>query len=73
MTVVPGDNSLPMSSILNQTQILASLNGTGFIDLEIVGSSAVYNGVHLTYYEKALAENKLSLVMNVYQIIADST
>ena len=51
MTIVPGDNSLPLTGTVNQTGILASLNTTtGFVTLQITGESAIYNGQHLTYY-----------------------
>ncbi|KAF4636869.1 hypothetical protein G7Y89_g1200 [Cudoniella acicularis] len=74
MTLVPGNNTLPMTAILNQTLILASTDTTtGIAVLEITGQSCVYNGVHLTYYEKALSQNVLTLSMNVLRVIADST
>ncbi len=49
MTLVPGDNSLPLTAIVNQTQIMNSLNATQFVELIITPDSSVYNGVHLTY------------------------
>lgn len=73
MTLVPGNNTLPMTGIINQILVTASLDKAGMVDMQITGQSAVYNGEHLTYYEKALASNKLSLAMNVVQILADST
>jgi hypothetical protein len=51
MTLVPGNNTLPMTGIMDQTAVLASMDTkTGFVELEIVGTSAVYNGEHLVYY-----------------------
>jgi hypothetical protein len=73
MTLVPGNNTLPMSGIIDQTLIAASLNSSGFVTLSIAGQSAIYNGQHLTYYEKPLMTNVLSLDMNVLQVLADST
>ncbi|PQE08992.1 pre-mRNA processing factor 4 protein [Rutstroemia sp. NJR-2017a WRK4] len=73
MTLVPGNNTLPMTGIMDQTLVLGSMDTkTGLVELEIVGKSAVYNGEHLVYYERALASNKLSLAMNVSQILKDS-
>jgi len=72
MTLKPGNNTLTMTGTLNQTLITESLNKTGFVDLIITGQSAVYNGQHLTYYEKALQSNQLTLSMNVFQVLADS-
>jgi hypothetical protein len=50
MTLVPGNNTLPMTGIMDQSIVLQSLNKTGFVELEIVGQSAVYHGEHLVYY-----------------------
>lgn len=76
MTLRPGNNSFPMTAILNQTLVLSSLDptlGVGMVELFITGNTSVYNGQHLTYYEQALASNKLSLIMNVTQVLLDST
>lgn len=72
MTLVPGNNTIPMTGFVNQTLIEDSLNSTGFVTLSITGQSAIYNGQHLTYYEKPLATNVLALDMNVIQVIKDS-
>jgi hypothetical protein len=39
-----------MTAVLNQTAIVAGLNASGFADLIVTGTSAVYNGQHITYY-----------------------
>jgi len=72
MTIVPGDNSFPMNAIINQTETISAMDSAGYVDMIITGTSSVYNGVHIPYYEKALASNVLHLSMNVKQIIADS-
>ncbi|KAN0106018.1 Protein of unknown function (DUF3712) domain containing protein [Hyaloscypha variabilis] len=72
MTLVPGNNSLPMTSIVDIDALSDSLVN-GFVTLSISGQSAIYNGEHLTYYESALKSNVLSLDMNVAQIIKDSS
>lgn len=71
-TIRPGDNSLPMTGTMDQTKVIASLED-GFVELQIKGTSSVYNGEHLTYYEKALGDNVLPLRMNVLQVIRDSS
>jgi hypothetical protein len=71
MTLYPGNNSLPMTGILDQLLVLESLEN-GMVTLEISGQSAIYNGEHLTYYEVPLKNNVLTLVMNVTQVLADS-
>lgn len=72
MTLVPGNNTLPMSAIIDQPKVISSLDAKGFVTMTITGTSAVYNGQHLTYYEAALASNVLTLDMNVAQILTDS-
>lgn len=72
MTIRPGNNSLPMTAIVNQTALVSSLDKSGKVNLTITGTSSVYNGQHLTYYEKALSSNVLTLEMNVLQILSDS-
>ncbi|KUJ14279.1 uncharacterized protein LY89DRAFT_736324 [Mollisia scopiformis] len=72
MTIRPGNNSLPMTAVLNQTAIVSSLDTSGKVNVTITGTSSVYNGEHLSYYEKALASNVLVLEMNVLQILSDS-
>jgi hypothetical protein len=49
MTLVPGNNSLPMTSIVDIDALSDSLVN-GFVTLSISGQSAIYNGEHLTYY-----------------------
>ena len=50
MTLVPGNNTLAMTGIMDQALVLGSTNSSGFVDLIITGQSAIYNGQHLTYY-----------------------
>jgi len=49
-TLVPGDNSLPMTGIIDQTLVTKSLNAAGIVTLLITGKDSIYNGQHLTYY-----------------------
>jgi len=69
MTLVPGDNYLPMTAILDQSLVTNNLNSSGWITLQITGNSSVVNGQHLTYYEKALSSNVLTLDMNILAIL----
>ncbi|RFU28057.1 hypothetical protein B7463_g8282, partial [Scytalidium lignicola] len=73
MTIRPGNNTLPLTGTLDQSLVTASLNKTGWVTMQITGQSCIYNGQHLTYYEKALSANKLSLDLNVLQILTEST
>jgi len=72
MTLKPGNNSLPLTGLLNQTAVINSMDN-GIVDLLITGQESVYNGNHLPYYEKALQSNVLKLQMNVLQILSDSS
>jgi len=73
MTLRPGDNSLPMTAIIDQASVLLAKDPkTGTVEFEIIGNSSVYNGQHLTYYEGALSSNKLLLTMNVTQLINEA-
>lgn len=73
LTIAPGNNTLPMSAVVDQTKVLSSMDSDGFVEMAITGTSSVYNGQHITYYEKALASNVLTLKMNIKQILADSS
>jgi hypothetical protein len=55
MTLYPGNNTLPMTGILDQILIAESLNASGWVTLAIQGQSAIYNGEHLTYYVRLLS------------------
>jgi hypothetical protein len=57
MTLVPGNNTLPMTGIIDQALVTSSLNSSGFVTLSITGQSAIYNGQHLTYYVRALPQS----------------
>lgn len=54
MTLVPGNNTLPMTGILDQGKILASLEKDGTVEMLITGKDAIYNGQHLVYYVRSL-------------------
>lgn len=49
MTLVPGNNSFPMTAAINQTLVLKSAIN-GMVNLSIIGTDSVYNGVQLPYY-----------------------
>jgi predicted extracellular nuclease len=58
MTLVPGDNNLPLVSVINQTAIISSLDANGFVDLTITATESVFNGQHLTYYVSSRLESR---------------
>ena len=57
LVLKPGNNIIPMKSIVDQTMVIEAIATTykdGKLPVDIIGVSSIYNGQHLTYYEKAL-------------------
>ena len=57
-----------MRSIVNQTLVLEQIVTTfknGMLPIDIVGNSSVYNGQHLTYFEKALSSVTQHITLDV--------
>ena len=50
MTVVPGNNTLPLTAIIDQDKVISSTDKNGFVDMIITGTSSVFNGQHIPYY-----------------------
>jgi hypothetical protein len=68
LTLSPGNNTVPMRSAVNQTLVLTQLSENfkdGMLPIDIVGNSSVYDGVHLVYFEKALASLTQHIDLNV--------
>ncbi len=68
LTLVPGNNTIPMRSTVNQTLVLTQITSTfkdGMLPVDIVGNTSVYNGQHLTYFEKALSSVTQHITLNV--------
>ena len=66
--LVPGNNTVPMRSVINQTLVIEKIVSQykdGLVPVDIVGNSSVYNGLHLPYFEKALAANTQHVVLDV--------
>jgi len=57
LTLHPGENIVNTTSIVNQTTVLTLITTKyhdGKIPLDFVGTSSVFEGEHLTYFEEAL-------------------
>lgn len=57
-----------MRSAINQTFVLGAITSTfkdGFLPIDIVGNSSVYEGQHLTYFEEALGGLTQQLTLDV--------
>ncbi|MCJ1397923.1 hypothetical protein MMC11_001119 [Xylographa trunciseda] len=68
LVIAPGTNMVPMTAVTNQTAVLELVTGPykdGLLPVDITGNSSVYDGVHLTYYEQALASVTQHVVLDV--------
>lgn len=57
-----------MRSIINQTLVIEKIVSDykdGLLPIDIVGNSSVYNGLHLPYFEQALAANTQHITLDV--------
>ncbi|KAL8721541.1 MAG: hypothetical protein Q9225_001795 [Loekoesia sp. 1 TL-2023] len=73
LVLTPGNNTIPMRSIVNQTLVIEKVTETykdGLLPIDIVCNSSVYNGQHLEYFEKALQSNRQHIVLNVGAALA---
>ncbi|KFZ13387.1 hypothetical protein V502_06637 [Pseudogymnoascus sp. VKM F-4520 (FW-2644)] len=66
----PGENLLPMKSTVDTALALGSVDDKGMVNMIIVGQTAVYNGVHLPYYETALKSHTLTLAVNLQSLLS---
>jgi len=65
----PGENKVPMqthiTNLLSMINLIKSKYKNAVIPLDIVGSSSVFGGQHLTYYEAAIKSNTIRVDLNV--------
>ena len=74
LVLKPGDNILDMRSIIDQSIVLTLLTSDykdGFLPIEIAAKQAVYNGVHLTYYEAPLKSHNFTTKLDVGKALKD--
>lgn len=68
LILVPGNNTVPMRSTIDQALVVERILADfpdGFLPVDIVVNSTVYNGQHLSYYEEALAMAPQHIRLNV--------
>ncbi|KAK2765437.1 hypothetical protein FQN54_008286 [Arachnomyces sp. PD_36] len=68
LTLHPGDNTVPMTSIVDQAKVIKMVTGDykdGMLPIDITGNSTTYNGEELPYYTAALSANKVSVTLDV--------
>ncbi|KAJ5591318.1 hypothetical protein N7450_005290, partial [Penicillium hetheringtonii] len=77
LVLKPGNNTVPMTSTVDQTAIIKMFTADGnpykdgVVPFDIVGNSSVYNGKELPYFTKALASNNLTVHLNVSKALAE--
>ena len=72
----PGNNTVPMTSIVNETAVINLLlvDGAykdGVVPFVITGNSSVYNGKELPYFTEALSANNLTVSLNVSEALSE--
>ncbi|MCJ1284287.1 hypothetical protein MMC26_003618 [Xylographa opegraphella] len=68
LVLAPGNNTVPMAAATNQSAVLELITATytdGLLPVDVAGRSSVYDGVHLPYYEQALASVTQHVVLDV--------
>lgn len=68
LSLVPGDNLIPMTSASNQSAVLELVTTKytdGVLPVSIVGNSSIYDGTHIAYFEKALGENRINTTLDL--------
>ena len=63
-----------MAGYSNQSLVLTMIEEKytdGILPLKVVGNSSIYNGEHLTYYEKPLQANVQMTSLNVGAALAE--
>ncbi|CAD6564819.1 MAG: hypothetical protein ASARMPREDX12_004445 [Alectoria sarmentosa] len=76
LTLYPGNNTLPMRSIIiiiNQTFVLEEIINdpkSTLLPVDIVGNSSVYDELHLSYFEKAFQSVTLSVTLDIDKALA---
>ncbi|KAJ5754017.1 uncharacterized protein N7511_008170 [Penicillium nucicola] len=78
LVLKPGNNTIPMLANVDQAAILTMFASTsnpykdGIVPFTITGNSSVYHGKNLEYFTEALAANKLTVNLNVYQALKEA-
>lgn len=68
LTIRPGDNYVPIRGITDALTVVGLISEKytdAVLPVKVVGRTVVKNGVHLTYYEEALAVNPFQVSLNV--------
>lgn len=77
VSLVPGNNVIPMTSMVNQSLVASILYAkdspytTGILPIDIRGNKSVYNGQELPYFSKSLASSNLTVNVDVGKALRD--
>jgi hypothetical protein len=75
LTLVPGNNTLPMTSVLNQTLVLRLITqktspyANRILPITITGNSSVYKGQEVPYFTSALAATNISIEFDIGSLL----
>jgi hypothetical protein len=72
----PGNNSYFMTGYADALEVFGLVTSdykNGILPLTITGNSSIYNGEHLTYYERALAANTQHIELNLIALSGEPT
>ncbi|RKF56102.1 hypothetical protein OnM2_084017 [Erysiphe neolycopersici] len=73
LTIRPGQNRFFLTSNIDKYKIAKSMDiSTRMVGLIAKGSSVIYNGEHIPYYEKAISRHEMVFALNVTEILLNS-
>ncbi|KAL9129584.1 MAG: hypothetical protein Q9217_002004 [Psora testacea] len=74
LVLVPGNNTVPIRSTINQTLVIGAIATTykdGMLPVDIIGNTSVYDGQHLTYFEKTLQGLTQHITLDIGSALKD--
>ncbi|KKK17823.1 hypothetical protein P175DRAFT_0475773 [Aspergillus ochraceoroseus IBT 24754] len=71
LVLVPGNNTVPMLSNIDMMKVISLLprNPPYVIPVKVTGNSSTYNGKEIPYFTAALAANKLTVDLNLTEVL----
>lgn len=82
LTLVPGNHSVPVNGFIDLEYLISNLHGIletqsealdrGFLRLDAIGRSVVYDGVEIPYYTKAMQALTLSADVSIASLVSNT-
>lgn len=75
VVVKPGDNNVDMTAKVKQMEVIDIISDDdspykdGNVPIQITGNSSYFNGEEIKYFSSALASNKLSVKLNMLDML----